>query len=74
MMRSNDLIIAILIYEMNVIIKKIKENVFKKNIAFHDKYICIERKISGNAVSKLKIIARNVAIRILLNSTSNIYA
>ena len=28
--KSNDLIIAILIYEMNIVIKKIKENIFKK--------------------------------------------
>ena len=29
---------------MNVVIKKIKENDFKKNIAFHDKYICMKKK------------------------------
>ena len=39
MVKINDLIITILIYEMNIIIKKIKEDTFKKNIAFHDKYI-----------------------------------
>ena len=41
--KSNNLIIAILIYEMNVVVKKIKENAFKKNIAFHEKYICMEK-------------------------------
>ena len=38
-MKSNDLIIAILIYEINVVIKRIKENAFKKNIPFYDIYM-----------------------------------
>ena len=36
---------------MNVIIKKIKENNFKKNSAFHDKYIYICMKIVISVIS-----------------------
>ena len=50
--KNNNLIITILIYEINVVIKKIKKNASKKNIAFHDKYMCMEQKINGNARSK----------------------
>ena len=42
--KNNDLIITILIYKMNVVIKKVKENAFKKNIVFHDKYICMKKR------------------------------
>ena len=42
-----------IIYGMNVVIKKIKENDFKKNIASIDKDICMKKQISANTKSQL---------------------
>ena len=45
-----------IIYGMNVVIKKIKENDFKKNIASNNKYICMKKKISANTKLQLKLL------------------
>lgn len=55
MVKSKDLIITILIYEMKVLIKKIKENAFKKNVVFYDKYVH-GKKICENKGWKLKLL------------------
>ena len=57
--KYNDLIIAILIYEMNVVIKKIKEFFLKKNIAFHDNgqiYMHGKKRLVKTHDRKLKLL------------------
>ena len=56
---------------MNVVIKKIKENDFKKNIASNDKYIWTKKQISANTRSQLKLLIWTFNLGSFFNSMCN---
>ena len=73
MVKNNNLIIAILIYKMNFVIKKAEEKAFKKNIAFYNKYTYMEKKGLVETRDRSLNYCMNVVIG-SLHSMYNIYA